>query len=181
MAQVGLDAEGRPEPPLAADEASTLVGFLEWHRATFAWKCAGLEAAGLTETVGASSMTLGGLLKHWARCEDFWFSHQLAGRDTAAPWDSVDWDADPDWEWHSAAEDTPEELRALWQENVERSRVALAEVLEADGLDGVVRRPPPGVQPATVRWVLCHVIEEYARHNGHADLLRESVDGATGV
>jgi hypothetical protein len=175
-----LDEHRRPEPPLQADEEATLVGFLEWQRSTFAWKCAGVDAAGLAGTVGASAMTLGGLLKHMALVEDYWFSEQLLGRDAAPPWDAVDWGADRDWEWHSAAEDTPEQLRALWEERVARSRVALGEALEAGGLGGLVRRPPTGVEPASIRWVLCHMIEEYARHNGHADLLRESIDGQTG-
>jgi Protein of unknown function (DUF664) len=173
----GLDVRGRPEPPLRADEVGTLTGFLEWQRATFAWKCSGVDAAGLAATVGASSMTLGGLLKHQARSEDYWFSHQLLGRDIAPPWDAGDWDAD--WAWHLAG-NTPEDLWALWEQNVARSRAALGELLRSDGLSGVVRRPPPDVEPASVRWVMCHMIEEYARHNGHADLLRESVDGQTG-
>ncbi len=172
-----LDEYGRPEPPLGANEEATLVGFLEWQRATFAWKCSGMEADGLAATVGASSMTLGGLLKHQARSEDYWFSHQLLGRDISQPWASLEWESD--WQWHSAG-DTPEQLWALWEHSVGCSRTALQEVLRADGLGGIVRRPPPDVEPASVRWVLCHMIEEYARHNGHADLLRESVDGQTG-
>src|SRR6266487_1884350 len=99
-----LDEQGRPEPPLAADETATLLGFLEYQRATLAWKCAGLDAAGLRATAAASSMTLGGMLKHLALVEAHWFSRSLHGRDLQAPWDTVDWDADPDWEWHSAAE-----------------------------------------------------------------------------
>ena len=90
-----VDEHGRPEPPLAADETGTLLGFLDYQRATFAWKCAGLDAAGLAATVGVSSMTLGGMLKHLALVEDSWFSEWLLGRDPAPPWDTVDWDADP--------------------------------------------------------------------------------------
>lgn len=101
-----LDEQGRPQPLLAADETATLLGFLEFHRATLAWKCAGLDATGLRATVGASSMTLGGLLKHLALVEADWFSRWLHGRDTGPPWDMVDWQADPDWDWHSAADDT---------------------------------------------------------------------------
>src|SRR5947209_5512396 len=102
-----VDEQGRPEPPLAGDETATLLGFLEYQRATFAWKCGGLDVAGLQATVGVSSMTLGGMLKHLALVEDSWFSRSLYGRDRAAPWDTVDWEAAPDWEWHSAAEDSP--------------------------------------------------------------------------
>ncbi len=171
-----VDEQGRPEPPLAADESAILPGFLEYQRATLAWKCGGLDAAGLRATVGASSITLGRLLKHLAYVEDDWFSRWLHGRDRQPPWDTVDWKAHPDWEWHSAAEDSPEQLFALWQDAVARSRSLVAEAL-ADG--GLERTWPDGRAPS-LRWILFHLIEEYARHNGHADLLRESVDGLTG-
>jgi uncharacterized damage-inducible protein DinB len=175
-----LDEQGRPEPPLAADETATLVGFLEYQRATLAWKCAGLDAAGLQVRVGASSMTLGGLLKHLAVVEDYWFSRSLLGQDLGAPWDTVDWDADPDWEWHSAAEDDPELLVTLWREAVARSRSVVAEAVADRGLEQLARLSWPDGRAPSLRWILCHMIEEYARHNGHADLLRESVDGLTG-
>jgi uncharacterized damage-inducible protein DinB len=175
-----IDEQGRPEPPLAADEAATLLGFLEFQRATLAWKCAGLDAAGLSATVGASSMTLGGLLKHLAYVEDDWFSRWLHGRDRQAPWDTVDWKADPDWEWHSAAEDSPGRLHALWQDAVARSRSLVAKALADSGLEWQARRTWPDGRAPSLRWIVVHMIEEYARHNGHADLLRESVDGLTG-
>src|SRR6478735_11582266 len=111
-----IDEQGRPEPPLAGDEAATLLGFLDYQRATLAWKCAGLDAAGLGATTAASSMTLGGLLKHMAYVEGEWFSRSLHARDREAPFDTVDWKADPDWDWHSAAEDAPDQLRTLWQD-----------------------------------------------------------------
>jgi uncharacterized damage-inducible protein DinB len=175
-----IDDHGRPEPPAAADERDTLLGFLDYQRATFAWKCAGLDAAGLQATVGVSSMTLGGMLKHMAYVEDWWFSRSLYGREAASPWDAVDWSADPDWEWHSAAEDPPERLRGLWQESVDLSRKLVAEALTDGGLDRPSSRAWADGQIPSLRWILCHMIEEYARHNGHADLIRESVDGATG-
>ena len=175
-----LDEQGRPEPPLAADETATLLGFLEYQRATLAWKCAGLDAAGLRATVGASSMTLGGLLKHLALVEDYWFSRSLLGRDRQPPWDTVDWKADPDWDWHSAAEDAPEQLFALWQDAVARSHSLVAEALADGGLERLARRTWPDGRAPSLRWILVHMIEEYARHNGHADLIRESVDGLTG-
>lgn len=175
-----LDEQGRPEPPLAADEVATLLGFLDYQRATLAWKCGGLDEAGLSATVGASSMTLGGLLKHLALVEDSWFSRWLHGRDRQAPWDTVDWQADPDWEWHTAAEDSPEQLFALWQDAVGRSRSRVAEALSGGGLERLTTRTWPDGTAPSLRWVLCHMIEEYARHNGHADLLRESVDGLVG-
>ena len=175
-----LDEHGRPEPPLTADETATLLGFLDFQRATLAWKCAGLDEAGLRATVGASSITLGGMLKHLALVEDDWFSQWLHGREPASPWDTVDWDADPDWDWHSAAEDTPEELLALWQDAVARSRSGVAEALADGGLARLPRRRWPDGRAPSLRWIVVHMIEEYARHNGHADLIRESVDGLTG-
>jgi uncharacterized damage-inducible protein DinB len=176
-----LDEQGRPEPPLAGDETATLLGFLDYQRATLAWKCSGLDAAGLQATVGASSMTLGGMLKHLAYVEDLWCSRRLHGRDPAPPWDTVDWKADPDWDWHSAAEDSPEQLHTLWRDALARSRSLVTEAL-ADG--GLARRAAwiddwYGEAPS-LRWILVHLVEEYARHNGHADLLRESVDGLVG-
>ena len=174
------DEHGRPEPPLAADETTTLLGFLEYQRATLAWKCAGLDTAGLGATVGASSMTLGGMLKHLALVEDDWFSVWLHGLDPQPPWRTVDWDAEPDWDWRSAAEDTPEQLSALWEDAVARSRARVAEARADGGLERLSRRAWPDGRAPSLRWIIVHMIEEYARHNGHADLLRESVDGLTG-
>jgi uncharacterized damage-inducible protein DinB len=175
-----LDEHGRPEPQLAADETATLLGFLDYQRATLAWKCAGLDATGLNTTVAASSMTLGGMLKHMALVEEGWFSRTLHGRDRLPPWDVVDWAADPDWDWQSAALDSPEQLRALWEESVIRSRACVSEALATGGLDQLAKRTWSDGSAASLRWILCHMIEEYARHNGHADLIRESIDGETG-
>jgi uncharacterized damage-inducible protein DinB len=175
-----LDEHGRPEPPLAGDETATLLGFLEFQRATLAWKCRGLDAAGLRATVGASTMTLGGMLKHLALVEESWCSRSLYGRDLQPPWDTVDWKADRDWDWHSAADDSPEQLHALWQDAVARSRALVDEALADGGLDRLARRTWPDGRAPSLRWILVHLIEEYARHNGHADLIRESVDGLVG-
>ncbi len=176
-----LDEHGRAEPPVDAGEAATLLGFLDYQRATLAWKCSGLDAAGLRATTAASTMTLGGILKHMALVEHGWFSRSLHGRDYAPPWDAVDWEADPDWEWRTAAEDSPEELFALWRRAVDQSRAEVAQVLASDdGLARPAKRTWPDGRAPSLRWILCHMIEEYARHNGHADLLRESVDGETG-
>ena len=176
-----LDDHGRPEPPVASGETETLLGFLDYQRATLAWKCRGLDAAGLSATVGASTMTLGGLLKHMALVESGWFSRSLHGREREAPWDAIDWEADPDWDWHSAASDSPEELFARWEGAVEQSRSLVAEVFaRGAGLDQLAARGWPDGRTPNLRWIVVHMIEEYARHNGHADLLRESIDGETG-
>jgi uncharacterized damage-inducible protein DinB len=176
-----LDEQTRPEPPVAGDETATLLGFLERQRATLAWKCGGLDAAGLRATLGPSSMTLGGMLKHLAHIEDEYFSQWLHGQDLGPPWDTVDWDADPDWDWHSAAEDSPEQLMTLWQDAAARSRSRVAEALAEGGLErpGTGITNEFGVHP-TLRYILFTMTEEYGRHNGHADLIRESVDGLTG-
>ncbi|MFI6477843.1 DinB family protein [Nonomuraea sp. NPDC050663] len=175
-----VDEHGRPEPPLAGDEVGTLLTFLDFQRATFAWKCEGLDAEGLGATVGASAMTLGGMMKHLAYVEDDWFGHWLRGLELQPPWDKVDWDADPDWDWHSAADDSPQELRELWQAAVARSRVRTQQAMAEGGLEYLSQRGWPDGRTPSLRWMLVHMIEEYARHNGHADLIRESVDGRTG-
>jgi hypothetical protein len=176
-----LNEQGRPEPPLAGDETATLLGSLDRQRATLAWKCGGLDADGLRATTAASSITLGGLLKHLAWVEASYFAWKLYGRDPGAPWNAVDWEADPEWDWHSAAEDSPEQLFALWRDAVSRSRSLVAEALADGGLD----RLATGIaddhgQSPSLRRILIDLIEEYARHVGHADLIRESVDGLVG-
>ena len=176
-----VDEHGRPEPPIAAGETDTLLGFLDYQRATLAWKCTGVDAAGLSARVGASTMTLGGLLKHMALVESGWFSRSLHGHDREPPWDAVDWDADPDWEWRTAASDSPETLFALWGDAVDRSRTLVASAMSTGGgLDQLAKRTWPDGSTPSLRWIVVHMIEEYARHNGHADLLRESIDGETG-
>lgn len=174
------DEFGRPQPPLQGDESSTLLGFLDNQRATLAWKCRDLDRDGLATTIGSSTMTLGGLLKHLAYVEDDWSHGWLHGIDRPDPWETIDWNADPDWEWHSTAEDTPDELLTFWQRSVRRSQQRIDKALANGGLDTVAARSWPDERAPSLRWIIVHLIEEYARHNGHADLLRESVDGATG-
>ena len=176
-----LNEHGQPEPPVAGgDETDTLLGSLERQRATLAWKCGGVGATGMQATVGVSSVTLGGLLKHLALVEDQKFSGMLLGRDIGSPWNAVDWDTDPDWEWHSAAEDTPEQLMELWRGAVGRSRATLAEALGSGGLDQLASYTSPSGESPSLRRILIDLVEEYARHVGHADLIRESVDGLVG-
>ena len=174
-----IDDQGRPEPPLAADEAATLVGFLDFQRATLEWKTRGVDDQGLRRPLPShpSGMTLAGLLKHLAYVEDYWFSEVVGGAGSVEPWASVDWRADGDWDWHSATEDSGEELRALWEASVARSRAVVA-----DGLTDLGATSPAwgGKAHVSLRWVLTHMVEESSRHNGHADLLREVVDGQVG-
>ncbi|MFE4465641.1 DUF664 domain-containing protein [Oerskovia sp. NPDC056781] len=171
------------EPPAAGDEVATLVGSLERQRATFAWKVGGLDADGLAVRVAASAITLGGLLKHLAFTEELWFSTKLHGRPPGEPWDTVDWDRDPQWPWTSAAQDSPGDLYDLWRAAVVRSRAEIDEALADGGLDRrLVWQPEAGEdgERSSLRRVLVDLIEEYARHVGHADLIRESIDGLVG-
>ncbi|MEU4401294.1 DinB family protein [Micromonospora orduensis] len=174
------DENAHREPPIAGDETATLLGSLDRQRATLAWKTGGLDASGLRATLGPSSITLGGLLKHLAFVEDFYFSYKLCGRSPGQPWESVDWDANPGWDWRSAAEDTPEQVYALWRDAVARSRATVAEALTDAGPEQLARGDWPEGRVPSLRRILVDLIEEYARHVGHADLIRESVDGLTG-
>ncbi|TVU66247.1 DinB family protein [Paenarthrobacter nitroguajacolicus] len=173
--------QNTPEPPLAGDETATLLGFLERQRATFAWKTGDLDSAGLRAKLAPSAMTLGGLLNHLARFEDDMSTEWLHGRPQLPPWNSVDWDTDPDWDWISADEETPEALYGRWRAAVARSRLLFAEAL-ADGGPGRQGSTAsnPDIELPSLRYILLNMIEEYARHNGHADLLRESVDSLVG-
>jgi hypothetical protein len=168
------------EPPVSGTELDTLVGALERQRRYVGWKCGNLDSAGLRATLAPSTMTLGGLLKHLALVEDDTFAVKLYGRDPHPPWDTVDWDTDRDWEWHSAADDSTEQLMSLWQDAVGRSRALLAEAIADGGLDRSAAFSWPDGRTPTLRRLLMDVVEEYARHVGHADLIRESVDGVVG-
>jgi hypothetical protein len=169
------------EPPLAGTETEHLVGALDRLRTTFRWKAGHLDAAGLRTRIGASSLTLGGLLKHLAAAEDYMFTTKLRGEPIGAPWETTGWDGNGDWEsTFAAADDTPEQLYALWDGAVERSRARLGAALADGGLDQLVHISWPDGRHASLRRLVCDLIEEYGRHTGHADLLREAVDGVVG-
>ncbi|MFP5487977.1 MAG: DUF664 domain-containing protein [Acidimicrobiia bacterium] len=168
------------EPPFAGTEEQHLVGSLERLRATFRWKAADLDADGLAFRLPSSTLSLGGLLKHLAWAEDLMFTRKLSGAPQREPWASVDFGAYPDWELTSAADDSPAELYALWDTTVERSRQLLAGALASGGLDQQVALGREHGITVSLRRLLCDLIEEYGRHTGHADLLREAVDGRVG-
>ncbi|GEA84594.1 DinB family protein [Cellulomonas gelida] len=171
----------RTDPPTTGDEAAILLGFVDFHRRTLLTKADGLDAAQLATRLEPSTMTLGGLLHHLAYVEDIWCSVVLHGNPPAEPWASVDWAADQDWEWTVAATLAPDELRRRYLAAVDRSDELVGPVLRTRGLDAVAaRRDRQTDAEISLRWILVHLVEEYARHNGHADLIRESIDGLTG-
>lgn len=168
------------EPPLAGTEVEHLVAALDRLRTTFRWKAGGLDRAGLQTTIGASSLTLAALVKHLAFVEDHSFTLKLRGESPGPPWESVDWHAHPDWPFSSAADDAPEELYALWDGAVARSRRRLGAALADGGLDQLAAETWPDGGRFSLRRILFDLVEEYGRHTGHADLLREAVDGLVG-
>ncbi len=168
------------EPPVAGTETEHLVAALDRLRATFRWKTDGLDATGLQTRIGASTLTLGGLLKHLAVCEDYMTTTKLRGGPIGPPWDTTDLDGSNDWEFSSAADDTPEELYGLYDGAVGRARARLDAALADGGLDQPVHVSLPDGRHFSLRRLVCDLIEEYGRHTGHADLLREAVDGVVG-
>jgi hypothetical protein len=168
------------EPPFAGTETEHLVGALDRLRTTFRWKADDLDGGGLQTRIGASSLTIAGLLKHLAFVEDYTFTTKFSGEPPGDPWKAADWDDDADWEFTSAAGDTPEKLYALWDDAVERSRKRLAAALADGGLDQLIHVHAPDGRQASLRRLVCDLIEEYGRHTGHADLIREAVDGRAG-
>ncbi|WP_416972831.1 DinB family protein [Streptomyces sp. 4F14] len=165
----------RTEPAQNASERDMLEGWLEYHRDTLAWKCEGLSDEQLrTAAVPPSELSLMGLVRHMAEVERGWFRDVLVGEESAPIYFS---DADPDGEFHLTEADTWKEAYETWQGEIAAAR----RCAEGVGLDTLsVRKGRTTKEPFTLRWIYTHMIEEYARHNGHADLLRERIDGATG-
>lgn len=166
----------RRDKPKQADEATTALAFLDFQRASVLAKAEGLDAVALAQPLAPSPMTLGGLLKHLAYVEHWWTREVFLGLDPQEPWASVDWSVDEDWDWHSAADDDADSVRGL----LEASIAASDEVLSGGSFDDLSVGVARTGEQFSLRWIVLHLIEEYARHAGHADLLREAVDGTTG-
>ena len=161
----------RIDPPYRADERAMLDNWLEFQRATLAWKCDGLTDEQLRErSVPPSSMSLIGLVRHMAEVERNWFRRVLSGEDAPGLYYSDD---DPDGDFDNVATATRAEAFASWDAECDNARTVAARM---ELTDVGTRRG----EEVSLRWVLVHMIEEYARHNGHADLIRERIDGATG-
>ena len=163
----------RQSAPLVGSERDMLTAWLEYHRATLELKCAGLTPDQLRlRSVAPSTLSLLGLVRHLAEVERAWFRKNFEGEDAPPIWNTDD-DRDAD----LRAEDADvSEAFMRWNEECSRSReiITSAESLDATGIQ---KRTGATI---SLRWVLTHMIEEYARHNGHADLLRECIDGSTG-
>ncbi len=177
---VNIDDVGRPEPEPAVSEVETLRGFLNYQRATLKWKSEGLAQDELNVSVAKSTVTIGGLLKHMTFVENEWFWRWIGDNDRLEPWLSTDFEKDPDWEFASAVHDDAETLMANWVASIQLSESILDDCLQSGGLDQLAKRKWPNGESPSLRWILVHMIEEYARHNGHADFIRESIDGSVG-
>lgn len=178
---------GDPAPPRTADagpaiaaqrtegEGEMLAAMLDWSRDTVLRKVKGTSPACASAVPFSSASSIAGIVKHLALVEDSWFTERFAGRPTPEPWVGIDWDADPDWEFHSATSEPPNDLIAQYQAACERSRAVTAEH-DLDDLAADTSRPP-----FNLRFVLLHMLEETARHAGHLDVLREHLDGTIGA
>ncbi|MEW2414015.1 DinB family protein [Streptomyces sp. NPDC046866] len=169
--------------PATGDERSILTGVLEAQRATLELKCSGLGAELALRSVEPSTLSLLGLVRHLADVERRWFRNVLAGQEAPALFSS---EADPDGDFDGVAApgpgpgaDTADAARAAWE--AWRAEAAFARAFAADAPDLDVEGDDVWRGRVSLRWVLVHMIEEYARHNGHADLLRERIDGAIGL
>ncbi|HEY9522600.1 MAG TPA: DinB family protein [Thermopolyspora sp.] len=165
--------DSRVPPPFFADERAMLNNWLEWHRATLALKCEGLSVEQLRRrAVPPSALSLLGLVRHLAHVERTWFRRTLDGEDVPALFNKAN---DPDSDFNDVDDASAEEAFAIWRGEIEHARRISAGL----PLDAIGKRQRHG-EDCSHRWVLSHMIEEYARHNGHADLLRERIDGVTG-
>jgi uncharacterized damage-inducible protein DinB len=163
----------RTYPPVVGDERTILEGYLDWHRETLLHKCAGLAEAQLKKaSTDPSNLTLLGLVRHMTEVEHWWFSVRSAGRPESPVYCT---DASPDGDFDDIADADPEANFAAYLAECQASREAVA-TLPLEHTFFHARRQ----KEMSLRWVYVHMIEEYARHNGHADLIRERIDGATG-
>jgi len=167
----------RIDPDPLGSESALLGQYLDYQRETMLSKTDGLTREQLTRRHAPSELTLAGLLYHLALVEENWMEVRFSGLPDREPWADVDWDSDPNWEFHTATKLEPAELRIRYEQACDRSREVVA---AATGPDQLSERELSEGQRFSLRWVLLHLIEETARHVGHADLLREALDGEVG-
>ena len=166
-----------PHVARSPDERTALIEMLDYYRAVMLRKSEGLSDDQLATRLEPSDLTIGSLLLHLALVEDSWFQMTFLGVDIGEPWVGFDWESDPDWEFHHAEEFTRDLIVAQYLGSVERSRRV---VENTASLDALAAHRTGNDENINLRWILIHLVEEYARHAGHADLIRESIDGATG-
>jgi hypothetical protein len=166
----------RIDPARDGDERTMLRGTLELQRAITLSKLDGLSDEQVAQPHPPSDLTLSGMIKHLALVEDHWFQHNFAGQPLVEPWASVDWDDEPDWEFHTASSEPAAELRAQYLASIARSNAIFDAAPSLDDMSAPTGQDEP--KPFNLRWVTIHMIEETARHAGHADLIREAIDGS---
>jgi hypothetical protein len=170
--------ELHPNPPVTADERTTLTEFLDYFRSVLLRKADGLDETQARQQIGVSQMDMLGLIRHMAGVEQWWFSHAFAGSDEPEIWPS---EADPDADWHHGPDDTLAVAVAALHEQIAKARAIVAATKSLDQVTSIDVGPPDNPDRfgrRSLRWVMVHMIEEYARHCGHADVLRENIDGA---
>ena len=167
-----------PQIPKVAGELEMLVAFLDYQRAVMIDKASGLTQAQWGQRLEPSTMTLGGMIYHLTVVEESWFADYFAGDGLGEPWASVDWEADRDWEWNVAPTMDPDVVLDAYRQAIKRSNEIVAAATSLDQLSA--KNHSKSDEPWSLRWILVHMIEETARHAGHADLIRESIDGEVG-
>ena len=163
-------ADHRLKPPRAGSEKETLEAYLELQRATALWKLEGLSDEDLRRPMTPSGLTMLGVVKHLAYVEHWWFQADFLNRESEFPWT----DEDPDADFRIEPTETTDQILSLYQEETEEAR----RIVEASSLDDLAQHEKRGGY--SLRWIIIHMIEETARHNGHLDLMREAIDGMTG-
>lgn len=164
-----MDDDNRPEPPLAAPPKEMISAFMDFQRATLLWKAAGVSDEELRRPRTASGISLLGIIKHSAYVERWWFQRVFAGEDVPMPWSKEDPDAD----WRVEPHEMTDEILALYNAECARSR----EIVAAGSWDD---RAKQHRTDHSLGWILTHMLEEISRHNGHADIFREIIDGKVG-
>ena len=159
-----------PDPPRQADERDTLAAFLDLQRGVMLRKVADLDDERLRRPMTPSGLTLLGMLKHLAYVERWWFRVVFAGEDVSFPWT----DDDPDADWRAEPDESVDSIAALYRDECAAAR----EIVAAASLDDTCTTSQS--DSITLRWIVTHMIEETARHLGHADIMREAIDGSTG-
>lgn len=167
-----------PHIPKVAGELEMLVAFLDYQRAVMIDKASGLTQEQWGQRLEPSTMTLGGMIYHLTVVEESWFADYFAGDGLGEPWASVDWEADRDWEWNVAPTMDPDVVLDAYRQAIKRSNEIVAAATSLDQLSA--KNHSKSDEPWSLRWILVHMIEETARHAGHADLIRESIDGEVG-